>query len=381
MQLNQIKRALSATVLSGSCFLSAACGAGSGATTATPPEPVTPAYSASAKYAFVATSGGVIDTFSVSSDGTWTQLAAVQARAGQDGMSMALDPKDRFLYAASGLGTSAEVLMYSVSAMTGAVTPLSPETLPIAGGNPYGMAVDGAGKFVYVADTDTQTVTSLAINQTTGVLSPTPNPVVTAGKEPTGVTTEPTGKYAYVSNKGDGTIWQYLINQSTGDLTPNMPSSVEGGSGAFVGTFNPAGSFYYSPGQSSNVVTVLSANPATGVLSSLGNSGNITTGNGPTSVAISPNGEFAYVANRTDSTVSVFSVNGTTGLLTNLQNLAAGGISPNSLVVDPGGQLLYVACLGQSIVAIFGINADGTLKQVSSIPLSAGGMNIVLISR
>jgi 6-phosphogluconolactonase len=379
MQRYRYLKALLATVLSGSCILATGCGSSNptSTTSGTPPA----AYSSSAKYAFVSTFGGVIDTFSIGSDGTWTAMAQVQAKAGPDGMSMAIDPKYRYLYAASAYTTSAEVLMYSVSTTTGAVTPLSPATLSIAGGDPYGLAVDGAGKFVYVADTTTQTVTSLAINQTTGILSPTPNSVVTAGKEPTGVTTDASGKYVYVANKGDGTIWQYVINQTNGDLTPNTPSYVAGGPGAFVGTFNPSGTFYYSPGQATNVVTVLSANTVTGVLASLGNSGNITTGNGPTSVAVSPNVQFAYVANRTDSTVSVFSVNATTGLLTNLQNVAAGGAGPNSLVIDPSGQLLYVACLNQATVAIFGINADGTLKQVSTVPLSGGGMSIALIPR
>jgi 6-phosphogluconolactonase (cycloisomerase 2 family) len=147
--------------------------------------------------------------------------------------------------------------MYTLNANTGLLTATSTAKITIVGTGSQGIAVDGQGRFVYTADTDSNTVSSLIIDQTTGVLSPTSVPSAMASKWTDGVNTDASGKYVYASNKGDGSISQFVIDQTTGNLTPNKPALAAGGGGAFAGIINSAGTVFYSPGPASDYVAVL----------------------------------------------------------------------------------------------------------------------------
>lgn len=367
-----------------SCALLAGCG--STAKTSVPvTPPVTPpsasTYTASAQYAYVSTSVGLIDEYSISTAGVWSEIGRTPTVGAPTGIAIAIDPQHRFVYAIGGSDASSTIYMFTVTPGTGILLPTSPASIDIPGLYSQGIAVDGLGKYVYTADTDSDTATSLVINQTTGVLTPTSVSSAATDKEPSGVTTDPSGKYVYVANKGDGYISQYVIDPNTGNLTPNNPASAVGADGPFAGTINAAGTFYYSPDQAGTTITVLALNPATGILSQVA-SGRIQTGDGPTSVALTQSGKFAYVTNRTESTLSGFSVDPTSGLLTSLGNtFIPGGENPTNIVVDPGNELAYVGCAGSSLVTIFGIESGGQLIQVGSATTDGGPEAIVLVPR
>jgi 6-phosphogluconolactonase (cycloisomerase 2 family) len=346
------------------CGSSGSNSSGGGGTKST-----TPSYMASAHHAYVC--AGKVYAYTVSSTGAWTANGSVSA----DCQSMAIDPMHRFLYAVAGSsGSVNEIWMFTINTQTGALTPTNPASVIVPGQFTQSIAVDGLGKYAYTANTDTNDVTALVINQTTGVLTPAHVPTIAAVDAPNGVTTDSSGKYVYVSNKLDGIISQYLIDSATGSLSANNPATSDGGPGPFAGTINPAGTVYYSPGQEGNAVEVMSIDAANGTLL---DAGRIATGNGPVSVALTPNGKFAYVAIRTDSRVGVFSVSESDGTLTQIGSVVIasgtatviGSESANYVAVDPGGQILYVGCGTQ--VSIFGINTDGTLTYVSAVPQGA----------
>lgn len=346
-----------------SCLLSAiplaGCGGGGSAAT-TPPPPVAPTYSAGAQYAYVSTLQGYIDTFSISSTGKWTKIA--NPGAAQNGqISLAMDPKHRFLYAASGGSADSVISSFVIDTATGSLAQTSPFGIHIAGLFNQGLAVDGLGKFLYTADSDSNTVTALAINQITGV--PTVVSSVAAGQLPDGVTTDAAGKYVYIANRFGGNISEYVIDPATGNLTPNNPATVNSAGLPYAGTINAAGTFFYSVGTGTPSIETFSMNAQTGVLSAVPN-GTLTNSDGPSAIALTPNGKFAYAVNFTSSDLTAYSVNATTGLLTQISSvIAPGADQPYTIAMDPDGQLLYVVCLSGNAVTIFGINADGSLTQ------------------
>ena len=79
------------------------------------------------------------------------------------------------------------------------------------------MAVDPAGKFAYVTNSNSNDVSMYTINATTGVL--TPIGTIAAGQSPTSIAIHPSGKFAYVTNSGSNDVSMYSIDAATGALT------------------------------------------------------------------------------------------------------------------------------------------------------------------
>ncbi|MCK7466825.1 MAG: lactonase family protein [Desulfosudis oleivorans] len=73
-----------------------------------------------------------------------------------------------------------------------------------------------SGKFAYVANRSSNTISVYAIDQTTGAL--TAGTAVATGTNPDSVTIDPSGRFAYAANYNSNTISVYTIDQITGDL-------------------------------------------------------------------------------------------------------------------------------------------------------------------
>src|ERR1700722_336867 len=94
--------------------------------------------------------------------------------------------------------------------------------------DPFAMAVDPAGKFLFVANHSTSDVSVFLINATTGALTEAQNSPFSSGKgiKPNVLTTDPGGKFLYVANTLDsnitsqGEVDTYAISPVTGILTP-----------------------------------------------------------------------------------------------------------------------------------------------------------------
>jgi YVTN family beta-propeller protein len=265
--------------------------------------------------------------------------------------------------------------------------------------DPQSIAVDPAGKFVYVASLGCNGgvggyVSMYTINPTMGTLASIGPPVSTYGygAYADSVTLDPFGKFAYVTNSGDafdygdgadGSVAMYTINAATGALTSTgaingncpglcLPSSV---------VVDPSGKFAYVANGSggSTGVSMYTINSATGALTSIGT---IAAGDSPNSVAVDPSGNFVYVANASATpgsagNVSMYTINGTTGALTSIGTIAAGDI-PNSVAVDPSGSFVYVANANATPgsagnVSMYTINA--TTGALASIGTIAAGTN------
>src|SRR6266850_423144 len=158
------------------------------------------------------------------------------------------------------------------------------------------------GKFVYVANANSNNVSMYTIDATTGVLTSIGE--IGAGWYPDSVVVHPSGKFAYVANYGDGlggtpgSVSMYRINADRGLSSTGTIAE------AYVGT---------------------------------------------TYVAVHPSGKFAYVASpRLNSSISTYTIDATTGTLTSTATIAGAIESTTSMAVHPSGKFAYMTNAGSS---------------------------------
>src|ERR1051326_5618058 len=126
---------------------------------------------------------------------------------------MVVDRQGRFLYVAnlvSNVHGPSAISMYTINLTTGLLTPTTPPTVA-TGWFPQGIAIDPAGKFVYTANSDDDTVSMFTVSATTGLLTPTTPPSVPSLSDPVQITVDPSGRFVYVAN-GFGTVGMFTID-------------------------------------------------------------------------------------------------------------------------------------------------------------------------
>jgi YVTN family beta-propeller protein len=279
----------------------------------------------------------------------------------------------------------------------------NPLTFTITAGavDPQSIAVDPAGKFVYVMDGGCSGgvggyMSMYTVNPATGALASIGPPVSTYGYgvSPAGsLTVDPSGKFAYVTNSGnywddaDGSVSMYTIDATTGALTSTgtingtcpglcFPSAV---------VVDPSGKFAYVANGGANGgvsapsnVAMYTINATTGALTSIGT---IAAGTDPASIAMDPSGKFAYVANENAGSagnVSMYAINATTGALASIGTVAA-GVEPVSVVVDPAGKFAYVTNFGSNDISMYTIDATtGVLTSVGTIAAGTAPFSVAV---
>jgi DNA-binding beta-propeller fold protein YncE len=224
---------------------------------------------------------GSVSGFAIGAAGALSPIACTPASNCETGfypLGIAIDPGGRYLYTAN--ENSNSISAFSIGS-GGALTPVvcGGCTVPVSSGNSlFGMAVDPAGRYVYVTNftrgkaTEPGSVEVFSIG-TGGALSPvtcTTNCQTGNGSYPEAVAVDPTGRYLYTADDGDDSVSAFSIG-SDGTLTPIVCS--------------PA----------SNCQTL--------------------AGTTPQALAIDPTGRFLYVTGSGGSTISVFSI-GSDGTLT-----------------------------------------------------------------
>jgi trimeric autotransporter adhesin len=242
-----------------------------------------------------------ISQYQIMAGGLLTAMGIVPAAPNGNAASIVLNPAGTYAYVANytETGSLGSVSQYSVgTGAPGALLPLNPAIVP-TGSQPNDIVVDPSGRFVYVANSNTN-ASGNSISQYTiglnGQLTPMTPPTVPTGTEPWSITIDAAGLNAYVpnrNNKQPGTVSHYTIDATTGALTLAVPVA-------------PA------------------TNPT-------------TAGTGPTSLAIDPSGGFAYVTNRDSglpSTVSQFSIAANGDLTPLTPPTAQAGVEPAAIITS-----------------------------------------------
>ena len=230
---------------------------------------------------------------------------------------------------------------------------------------PVAIAVDASRRFVFVANSQTNTVSAYRFDKTTRALTAN-GPVANTTEAPVAVAVDPTGRVLfYVTNS---TVGRVLIDLATGALTTGAAISVDAGATAIA--VDPTGRFAYvtigtSPGAVRAFAINAAAAPALGTLTPLGAA---ATGAAPRAIVVDPTGRFVYTANSGSNNLSAFLINQATGELVAGSPVAV-GTAPVALTVDVGGQFLYATNSTANTVSILAINtATGALAPVVAVP-------------
>jgi 6-phosphogluconolactonase (cycloisomerase 2 family) len=288
------------------------------------------------RFAYVAnyTSGNVSE-YTIAA-GALTAVAGSPLLVGTNPQAVAVDPSGQFAYVAD--YTTGNVYEYTITqtgGSAGALTPILLNTSIAAGTNPYSIAVDPAGRFVYVANyaggaATSSTISEYAITQTTGALGligTVPTGTLTAAQV---VAVEPMGRWAYVAVNG-GTVYAYAIDLTAGGLVTPAIGSIAGGANPQAIAFDPLGRFAYVACNGGSVYVYSIG--ATGALAAGVPQASIAVA-GAWGVSVDPSGQYAYVTKSTNAnSVSVFSINQATGALTDLLSPATTGSTPEGIAV------------------------------------------------
>jgi 6-phosphogluconolactonase (cycloisomerase 2 family) len=146
----------------------------------------------------------------------------VSAKAASGVQSITAEPSGRFVYVAN--RGSKTISAFSINPATGALTKITGS--PFAVGNLLNdITVDPTGKYLFVTTDVTSTgrnVYGYSINAATGALTVMIGSPYVAGFSPLGMAFDPSGRYFYVVNYGSKTISAFTINSAANLLTPNF---------------------------------------------------------------------------------------------------------------------------------------------------------------
>jgi 6-phosphogluconolactonase len=168
---------------------------------------------------------GGISAYAIDSSGALTAVPGSPFSTGNSSAGpgpLAVHPNDKFLYVALSGNVNANHLIsaFKIDPATGALGAVAGS--PFAtGANPNTMALDGAGRFLYTANTQDDTVSAFAVNPTTGTLTPiagSPFSVSSIG----GLAVEASGQYLYVASGSN--VSGFAIDPCRGALTA-LPGS------------------------------------------------------------------------------------------------------------------------------------------------------------
>jgi 6-phosphogluconolactonase (cycloisomerase 2 family) len=249
-----------------------------------------------------------------------------------------VDSAGKFVFV--GNQNSGTISAFSIKSAKGTLTPVpgSPFTGVVS---PFGLAISPAGTFLYVNDIAANTVSGFSIDPDTGSLAAVPGAASPTGQTPIGSLADPNGKFLYVGDHMQDTISGYSIDPQSGALTrisgPTVAST--GCPGCHMNTrplrlvVHPTNNFAYVSNVAANTLSIFGVN--NGTLFPI--SAPVPTGQHPFGVALDPSGSFLYVANKVDNTISAFSVDPVMGTLSPLPGspFSAGGSAPTGIVTVP----------------------------------------------
>jgi 6-phosphogluconolactonase (cycloisomerase 2 family) len=288
-------------------------------------------------------------------------------------VSVAVDPFGRYAYVAdfNGNGTTGYASGYTINALNGALTLASGSPFA-AQDNPDWVTVDPSGRFVYVVNFFSNSISGYSIDSSAGNLtSLSDSPYGTGSStDPFAATIDPSGQFLCVVDLLASQVESFSIDPTSGNLTAIGSAST--GSTPREVIVDPSGQFVYVATQSVSGVYGYALSPS-GSLTAMAGSPFAPDGQ-PYSIAIDPSGRFAYTANFNTNNVTAFTIDPFLGTLTEINGSPfAVGNEPKSVTVDESGSFVYVVNSAANDVSAFTIDqASGTLTAISGAPFKTG---------
>jgi 6-phosphogluconolactonase len=354
----------------------AGCGGGNGA--------ITTIGSPQALLYVIGVGSNNINGFQTTTIGQVESLAIPAFATNPIPQSLALTPSRAFLYVANSISNT--VTGFTVNHTSGDLTPVGTAILPTpvcpspstCNFNPMGVAVDSAGKFVFVLNLGSTlpvvapSISVFSIDPARGLMTEVGGSPFAAPANPEFMVASPTSEFLYVSS-GSGTITTFSIG-SNGMLSPvGLPLSLGAGADVRGMVIDTPGKFLYATDHGNNQVASFSIQ-SSGALAPVAGSP-FAAGTQPIMAAIDSTGTFLYVANQGSNNVSAYKVSA--GVPTQVSGspfaTAGSGVvnptQPSFVAVDPTNAFLFVADQGTRDIMVFNIKStDGTLTMVANAP-------------
>ncbi|MBD0316536.1 MAG: beta-propeller fold lactonase family protein [Nitrospiraceae bacterium] len=181
------------------------------------------AFDRTGRFLYVANGTGAssMTAHTVNANGTLTLING-PFPAGTHVHNFTVDPSNRFVYTASDVSNNVHV--FSINSTTGGLSPVGG---PVAGvGGPLAVVVTADSRFAYVPNNG-GLIQAFSIDGTSGALTPLPGPNATVATGSNAHSAVITGDILYVANINSNTITSYRINGTTGVLTP-LPTTTTG---------------------------------------------------------------------------------------------------------------------------------------------------------
>lgn len=215
-----------------------------------------------------------VAAYTINSSGQLTIVPGSPFTTGSFPVQSIVDPSGKYLYVSNNQDALGSISAYTISS-SGALTPVpgSPFSTLVNGG-PSGLAIHPNGNFLYIAMSGTTgggtKVVAESINTSTGALAPIAGSPFAVGNQPSAVAIDPAGKFLFVTNMTDNTVSAFTINSGSGALTPvsGSPFSTGPMSNPFMMAINSAGSVLFVVNANSTSISAFGIS-STGVLSTL----------------------------------------------------------------------------------------------------------------
>jgi 6-phosphogluconolactonase len=249
---------------------------------------------------------------------------------------ISFDRRGRFLLGASYGGNAV-----GVSAFADGRVGQTLQVVPTAR-NAHSIRTDNSNKFVFVPHLGTDQIFQFKFDADSGRLTANTPPVLQLeqGTGPRHFVVSNDNRFVYLLSEMAGTVTTLALDASTGllkkidvasilppdtKLVPGVPRGAVGTPGANQATrdtandiwaadlhLTPDGRFLYASERTSGVISGLRVDPATGKLSYLGS---MPTERQPRGFAIDPHGRFMVVSGELSDTISTYSINAGSGAL------------------------------------------------------------------
>jgi 6-phosphogluconolactonase len=225
--------------------------------------------------------GGNVAVLPIAPDGTLSEPTSVDQHHGHGATkrqpsphphAAVLTPDNRFALTTDN-GTD-QVMIYRFDAAKSTIVPGNPPFFQEGPATaPWHIALHPDGKFAYVTNEISSTLTAFEFSEREGTLRELQTiPTVPEGypmNEPAEVRVDKAGKFLYVTNRGHDSVGIFKIDPAKGTLTlvEYVPT---GGKTPRAMTFDPTGSYLFVGNQFSNTLVVFKVDSRTGHLTSTG---------------------------------------------------------------------------------------------------------------
>lgn len=293
-------------------------------------------------------------------------------------------PRLAVIYAVSEVGNrdARDGRLHTLSLADGRLEPIN--DVPARGGGPTDLALDVAGRTLFVANFGGGQVSAIPLDDN-GALSARITQCQHVGSgphkrqtkpHPHGVTIDPTGHWLLAPDMGADRLFLHAFDPATGQLAGAGSRVLElpAGSGPRLVRFGRDGCFAYLLTELSSQLFVFRVTAPGELVQVQILSLDPISYEGDQSAAaleLSADGLHLYASNRRTHEMHVFSIDPASGLLEPVQAVASGGERPWSATLSPDGAFLLVCNQASDLVSVFARDAaSGRLTPVSGGSIS-----------